>query len=90
MNAAVHTVVKVGTGRGHRVLGIRRGYDGLFDRDAESLTMSSVEGISRMGGTVLGTARCPRMMQPGGIEAAIRGARRSRRRVRSSSVVTAR
>lgn len=73
MNAAVHTVVKVGTGRGHRVLGVRRGYDGLFDRDVEPLTMASVEGISRMGGTVLGTARCPRMLQPGGIETAIEG-----------------
>lgn len=67
MNAAVHTVVKVGTGRGHTVLGVRRGYDGIFDEDVAPLQLHEVEGISRMGGTMLGTARCPRMLAPDGI-----------------------
>lgn len=60
MNAALRSVVKVGIGRGHQVLGIRRGYEGLLERDVEELGVDSVDGISRFGGTILGSARSSR------------------------------
>jgi 6-phosphofructokinase 1 len=39
------------------VLGVRRGYEGLLAGDATELTLDAVEGISRFGGTMLGSAR---------------------------------
>ncbi len=57
MNAAVRTVAVVGIARGHQVLGIRRGYEGLLAGDVIELDLSAVDGISRFGGTMLGSAR---------------------------------
>jgi len=57
MNAALRTVVVAGSARGHTVLGVRRGYEGLLEGDAVELDAAAVEGISRYGGTVLGSAR---------------------------------
>ncbi len=57
MNAAVRTVAVVGIARGHQVLGIRRGYEGLLAGDAIPLDLAAVDGISRFGGTMLGSAR---------------------------------
>lgn len=57
MNAAIRTVVQAGSGRGHEVFGVRRGYAGLIDGDAVALSPGQVEGISRYGGTMLGSAR---------------------------------
>jgi 6-phosphofructokinase 1 len=62
MNAAVYSVVKTARGRGHEVLGIERGYEGLLDREAPPLELRAVDGITRFGGTVLGTARSMRFM----------------------------
>jgi 6-phosphofructokinase 1 len=57
MNAAVRTIAVVGRARGHEVVGIRRGYEGLLAADLVVLTPRLVDGISRSGGTVLGSAR---------------------------------
>jgi 6-phosphofructokinase 1 len=57
MNAAVRTIVVAGHSRGHSVVGVRRGYAGLLDGDAHALDPSAVEGISRLGGTWLGSSR---------------------------------
>lgn len=57
MNAAVRTVTVVGTAQGHEIYGIRRGYEGLLEGDAVKLDPAAVEGISRFGGTILGSAR---------------------------------
>ncbi len=57
MNAAVRTVTAVGLGRGHEVLGIRGGYAGLLEGDAMEMDLSTVNGISGFGGTILGSAR---------------------------------
>jgi 6-phosphofructokinase 1 len=66
MNAAVRTVAAVGKGRGHTVLGIRRGYDGLLEGDGAELDLGAIEGITRLGGTVLGSARCAELPTPAG------------------------
>lgn len=60
MNAALHSVVKVARGHGHEVLGVRMGYEGLLDGDIQPLTLADVDGISRDGGTLLGSARSKR------------------------------
>src|SRR5262245_54428586 len=57
MNAAVRTIAVGGHGRGHQVVGIRRGYEGLLEGDAMPLDPGAVDGITRLGGTILGSAR---------------------------------
>ncbi len=66
MNAALRTVAVVGIARGHRVIGIRRGYEGLLAADTVELSLAEVEGISRYGGTVLGSARSKEFPTPAG------------------------
>jgi 6-phosphofructokinase 1 len=60
MNAAVRTIAMVGAARGHEVVGIARGYEGLLDGETRPLDLQAVDGISRLGGTVLGSARSAR------------------------------
>lgn len=75
MNAAVRAVVKVAAGRGVRVLGVERGYDGLIDGRVRNLTRSVAGGLAPIGelqdlgnsgGTMLGTARSARFMDSAG------------------------
>ncbi len=75
MNAAIQSVTKVGAIRGYDVVGVERGYDGLIDGDIIPLTRreadgavvfpaAEIEAIGGLGGTVLGSARCPRFFDP--------------------------
>lgn len=57
MNAAIRALVKAAVARGHEVLGVRNGYEGLLARDVVELGLTDVDGISRFGGTLLGSAR---------------------------------
>ena len=64
MNACVRAVVRSGMAAGHEVVGIRRGYQGLLDedffinRDGQPLmTLRSVSGITKLGGTILRSSR---------------------------------
>ena len=57
MNGAIRSVTRGGLARGHTVLGIRHGYEGLLAADAVALSLAEVDGISRYGGTLLGSAR---------------------------------
>ncbi|OGQ10460.1 MAG: hypothetical protein A2138_23000 [Deltaproteobacteria bacterium RBG_16_71_12] len=57
MNAAIRSIVKVGVGRGHDVVGVQNGWAGVLAAEARPLTLADVDGISRLGGTVLGSAR---------------------------------
>ncbi len=70
MNAAIRTVVVAGVARGHEVFGVRRGYEGLLGGDVRQLDLADVDGISRFGGTLLGSARSARFMTPEGHQAA--------------------
>ena len=58
MNAAVRAVVRVALYNGIEVMGIRRGYAGLLEKDIFMMDRSSVSDIIQRGGTVLRTARC--------------------------------
>lgn len=58
MNAAIRSVVRTGIHRGFRVMGIRKGYNGLIGGDIFELGLRNVSDIIHRGGTVLQTARC--------------------------------
>lgn len=66
MNAALHSIVKAGIGHGHEVAGIPSGYAGLVAGDARPLSLGDVDGVSRMGGTMLGSARSAAFPTPEG------------------------
>jgi len=66
MNATLRAVVRTGLASGLEVLGIRKGYRGLAERNHEVLTTRSVSNILQRGGTVLQSARWPEMRQEEG------------------------
>jgi 6-phosphofructokinase 1 len=64
MNACLRSVVRSAVSRGHDVVGIRRGYQGLLEEDffvdgqgEPRMRLRSVSGLSRQGGTILGSSR---------------------------------
>jgi 6-phosphofructokinase 1 len=59
MNAAIRAVARTGVASGLEVFGVNHGYQGLIADDMSSLTRRDVGGIMQLGGTVLGSARCP-------------------------------
>ncbi|MEA4911627.1 MAG: 6-phosphofructokinase [Oscillospiraceae bacterium] len=58
MNAAIRAVCRTAINKGMRVMGIRRGYNGLITGDMFEMNIRSVSEIIHRGGTVLYTARC--------------------------------
>ena len=62
MNAAVRAVVRTAVGRGVKILGIRKGYKGIYEEDIFEMHAENVSHIIMRGGTILRTARCKRMM----------------------------
>lgn len=59
MNAAIRAVVRKGIDSGFQVVGIRGGYSGLLAGDFMPLGVRDVGGIIQLGGTILGSGRCP-------------------------------
>ncbi|MBU4397972.1 MAG: 6-phosphofructokinase, partial [Planctomycetes bacterium] len=64
MNACVRAVVRSAVSKGHEVIGICRGYQGLLEEDffrqadgEPLMRLRSVSHILQLGGTVLGTSR---------------------------------
>ncbi|WAC65557.1 ATP-dependent 6-phosphofructokinase [Agrococcus sp. SL85] len=58
LNAVIRAAVLTGMKHhGLEFVGIRDGYRGLVDGDVRVLNRSAVRGISRIGGTILGTSR---------------------------------
>lgn len=64
MNAAIRGVTRAGVARGWEVFGVLDGYAGLLDGRSLRLDTRGVGGILQRGGTVLGSARCPRLREP--------------------------
>jgi len=71
MNAAIRSVTKVAASRGVTVWGVEMGYDGLIDGKFRPLTrqnaktaslapVGEMEAMGSLGGTILGSSRCPR------------------------------
>jgi 6-phosphofructokinase 1 len=61
MNACIRAAVRSAVNEGIEVVGIRRGYAGLFVNDTIKLTRRSVANIIQRGGTMLETSRCEEM-----------------------------
>jgi len=70
MNACVRAVVRYGVSRESEVVGIRRGYHGILEKDFTKLGSRSVANIIHRGGTILETARCEEMKTTEGIKKA--------------------
>jgi 6-phosphofructokinase 1 len=62
MNAAIRAVVRTGIAQGWEVFGVNHGYAGLISGEMQSLGPRDVGGIIQLGGTILGSARCPEFM----------------------------
>ena len=61
MNAAIRAVVRTALGKGVKVRGIRRGYQGLLNEEIIDLSARDVSDTIERGGTILQTARCAEM-----------------------------
>jgi 6-phosphofructokinase 1 len=57
MNAALRAVTRAALAHKLKVVGIRRGYQGMIEGDFINLKSSDVSGILQLGGTMLKTAR---------------------------------
>jgi len=57
MNAAIRSVTRAALANKLKVVGIRRGYQGMIEGDFINLKSSDVSGILQLGGTMLKTAR---------------------------------
>jgi 6-phosphofructokinase 1 len=57
MNTAIRAATRLAIDRGHMILGIRNGFQGLIDGEIEELNWMSVNGWGTMGGSELGTNR---------------------------------
>jgi 6-phosphofructokinase 1 len=71
MNAAIRAVVRSAIVQGIRVLGIRRGYNGLINGDMLEMNLRSVSDIIHRGGTMLYTARCLEFKTHEGMQKAV-------------------
>ncbi len=76
MNAAIRAAVRTIWHHGGEAIGVRRGWQGLAEGDADVLEHGSVSGILHLGGTILRTFRYPEFATEEGD--ATHGARRSR------------
>lgn len=66
MNAATRAVVRTALAKGLRVMGIRKGYNGLINGDIFEMDAKSVSDTIQRGGTILYTARCLEFIEPEG------------------------
>ena len=66
MNAAIMAISPAAVARGHEIVGVVGGYEGLLDGEFQELSATSVDGIGRFGGTMLGSARSAAFPTPGG------------------------
>ncbi len=57
LNAAIRAVTRRAISYGYEVIGIKRGWAGILDKDIVKLDRDAVSGILPKGGTILGTSR---------------------------------
>jgi 6-phosphofructokinase 1 len=66
MNTAIRAVTRAALANKLKVVGIRRGYQGMIEGDFINLKSSDVSGILQLGGTMLKTARSAEFRTPEG------------------------
>jgi len=71
MNAAVRAVVRTGIYHGFKVMGVRKGYEGLLKGEIEEMTARSVGDLIHRGGTALQTARSAEFNTEAGVNKAM-------------------
>lgn len=71
MNAAIRAITRSAISKGIRVMGIRRGYNGLIVGDIFEMNLRTVSDIIHRGGTILYTARSPEFKTEEGISKAV-------------------
>lgn len=71
MNAAIRAVTRAAIFKGLKVVGIKRGYQGLIEGDIEDMNLSSVGDIIHRGGTILRSARSKEFMTEKGFQRAM-------------------
>jgi len=72
MNGVIRAVTRSGINSGVQVMGIRRGYHGLYKGEVAELNARSVSGKLSQGGTSLNTARSEHFMTEDGLEQAVK------------------
>lgn len=75
MNAAIRAVTRTALYKDMEVIGIRRGYNGLLNRDVFNMSARSVSSIIQRGGTLLFTARCLEFKEEAGVLKAVENCR---------------
>lgn len=68
MNAAIRAVVRTGAYYGLKVMGIKRGYNGLINGEMIEMNARSVSDTLQKGGTILQTARCLEFKDEAGVK----------------------
>lgn len=71
MNAAIRAVVLAAAANNCKVTGFHHGFNGLINNECKSLTVDDVQGIIRLGGTILKSARCKAMRTNDGVAQAV-------------------
>lgn len=72
MNACIRAFVRIGLGRGLRIVGIYGGFQGLLDENISDLDSRSVAHIIHRGGTILTTGRSDEFKTEEGLKKAAR------------------
>ncbi len=72
MNPAIRGVVRTALSMGVKVVGVRRGYQGLMEGDIFEMDYHSVSNIIALGGTVLKSARSPEFRNESGMQKALK------------------
>lgn len=75
MNAAIRAVVRTAKYYDMKVMGIRKGYEGLIHGDVFEMSARDVSDIMNRGGTILQTARSQDFKTPEGVRRAVAAAR---------------
>ena len=71
MNAAIRAITRTALAKGIKVVGLKRGYQGLIEGDFVELGYTSVSRIINRGGTFLYSARCDEFRYEAGIKKAV-------------------
>jgi len=71
MNACIRACTRFAIHNGVEVIGIKKGYSGLLDKNFVKLESKDVSGILQKGGTILLTARCEEFKTDKGQEKAV-------------------
>lgn len=71
MNACIRAIVRCGIYHGLDMIGIRRGYLGLINKEFQIFNRRSVANIIQKGGTIIETSRCNEMFSTEGRKKAI-------------------